>query len=66
METVQPKMQPASNTGSGNTFPETHVLIQNGPDTHLRVTLNNEISGVVEVEFHELYETPFRYPFNML
>lgn len=46
----------------GNKFPETQVIVQNGAETQLRVTLNNDINGVVEVEFQELYEVPFRYP----
>jgi hypothetical protein len=43
-------------------FPETQVIVQNGTETQLRVTLNNNTSGVVEVEFQEMYETPFHYP----
>jgi hypothetical protein len=45
-----------------NALSETQVIIQNGADTQLRVTLNNGSNGLVEVEFQEMHETPFHYP----
>lgn len=41
---------------------ETHVIVQNGVETQLRVTMNNNDNGLVEVEFYEVQEAPFRYP----
>jgi hypothetical protein len=61
MEKIIP-IEARHNIVQSGIFAETEAIISNGSETQLRLTLNNDHSGIVEVQFHELYEVPFRYP----